>query len=349
MSRVHQVLSGAGPYDAVSGQALAWRALLDRWGMAGGVHAEAIDPRATDGFEPLSRLDAGPDDLVVISYSAYAPRLRRVLELPQRKLLVYHNVTPPRYLWNHHPGVAVACALGRGQLGRYALATDVACAVSAFNARELEQAGARAVRVVPLLLDAARFEARARPPVRPGGPLVLVVGRLIPNKRHDLAIAAFAAYQRACAPDARLLCVGEPLSPAYRRFVERLASESGARNVTIAGGVSQPELNAAYAEASLLLSTSEHEGFCMPLLEAFHHGLPVVARPAGGMPEVGGDAVLWTPEPLDVAVVAELLDLAVRDAGLRAELARRGRERLAEYSYERTAQKVRGAVEAALG
>ena len=279
----------------------------------------------------------------MIRYSAYAPRLRRLLGLPQRKLLVYHNVTPARYLWNHHPGVAVACELGRSQLPQYVRASDLSVADSAFNAAEL---GGDA-RVVPILFDPGRLSRRGRAPDGEG-PLVLVVGRLVPNKRHDLAIAAFAAYQRAHEPDARLLCVGEPLSKGYRELVEALARDSGARNVTIAGGLGQPELNAAYADADALLSTSEHEGFCVPLLEAFHFDLPVVARPAGAMPEVGGDAVLWSPDA-DPAVLAELIHLAVSDGDLRAELAGRGRRRLDEFSYERTADKVREAVAAALG
>ena len=347
MTRVHQVLSGAGPYDAVSGQAQAWHALLEEWGMAGGIYADAIDPRA-NGVAPLGKLRPEPDDLVVIAYSAYAPRLRRLLELPQRKLLVYHNVTPARYLWNHHPGVAVVCAMGRAQLPRYVRAAHTTAAVSEYNARELVEAGARDPLVVPNLVDMGRLDARGAPP-EGDGPLVLVVGRLVPHKRHDLAIAAFAAYQRECAPDARLLCVGEPLSPSYRGVVERAAAESGARNVTVAGGLSQADLNSAYAAADVLLSTSEHEGFCVPLLEAFHFGVPVVARPAGAMPEVGGDAVLWAgPGAPDTAVLAELIDLAVRDSELRAELGRRAKERLAEYAPEAVAGRVRAAVEAAL-
>jgi glycosyltransferase involved in cell wall biosynthesis len=92
----------------------------------------------------------------------------------------------------------------------------------------------------------------------------------------------------------------------------------------------------------------------VPLLEAFHFGVPVVARPAGAMPEVGGDAVLWTDPPGhgpgsgDVAVAAELLDLAVRDTELRDELARRGRARLEEYAPERVAERIDAAVDAAL-
>ena len=346
MTRVHQALSGVGPYDAVSNQAQAWRELLGRWGMAGEVYADAIDPRTADGVRPLGELDPDPGDLVVIRYSAYAPRLRPLLALEQRKLLVYHNVTPPRYFWNHHPGVAVACALGRDQLPRYVRAVDVAAADSRFNASELALAGAVAPRVVPILFETERLR-RLGPEPEGDGPLVLVVGRLVPNKRHDLAIAAFAAYQRELAPDARLVVVGEPLSPSYRLLVERLARESGARSVSVLGGVAQPVLNSLYARADVLLSTSEHEGFCVPLLEAFHFGLPVVARPAGAMPEVGADAVLWSDDD-HPGMPAELLDLAVRDGELREELARRGRRRLEDFSYDRTAERIRGAVDAAL-
>ena len=295
MTQAHQVLSGAGPYDAVTGQALAWRELLGRRGLGGEIWADAIDPRMRRQVRDVGGLEPAAGDLLVIHHSAFAPRLRRLLDAPQRKLLVYHNVTPARYLWNHHSGVAVACALGRGQLPRWGRAADVLAAVSSFNAGELEQAaGAEpgSARVTPILLEPERLSARGELPLDAGAPLVLVVGRLVPNKRHDLVLDAFAAYQRACAPDARLLCVGEAITPSYRELVERLAERSGASGVHLAGGVSQPQLNAAYAAADVMLSMSEHEGFCVPLLEAFHFGTPVVARPAGGMPEVGGDAVL---------------------------------------------------------
>jgi L-malate glycosyltransferase len=357
VTRAHQVLSGAGPYDAVTGQALAWRDVLAERGVEGGVYADAVDPRMRRAVRDVAALQAGPGDVLVVHHSAFSPRLRPLLHAPQPKLVVYHNVTPARYLWNHHSGVAVACALGRGQLGRWGRAADALAAVSSFNAAELERAAEAApgtARVVPILLDPERLSERGRSPVDGDGPLVLVVGRLVPNKRHDLVLDAFAAYQRVHAPDARLLCVGEAITPSYRSLVERLAERSGARGVVLAGGVNQAQLNAAYAAADVLLSMSEHEGFCVPLLEAFHFGVPVVARPAGGMAEVGGDAVLWTdppadgdPGPGDVAVAAELLDLAVRDSELRAELGRRAQARLAQYAPERVAERVAEAVEAA--
>lgn len=347
MSAVHQALSGAGPVDAVTGQALMAQRLLAEWGHDGRIYADAIDPSIAGRVEPLVDFAPKPDDVLLVRYSAYAPKLRPLVEWPQRKLLVYHNVTPARYLWNHHPGVAVACSLGRDQLPAWARAATVATADSEFNAAELRAAGAAEVRNVPILFDPAPLSERGRCPSTGERPMVLVVGRLTPNKRHDLVLAAFARYQRSHAPDARLLCIGPPLSPAYERLVSEEAERSGARNVTLAGSVSQGDLNAAYSEADVLLSMSEHEGFCVPLLEAFHFGLPVVARPAGAMSEVGGDAVVWDEDD-DLAVTAELLDLAVRDEQLRAVAAERGRAALERYSLERSTAALREAVEATL-
>ena len=137
--------------------------------------------------------------------------------------------------------------------------------------RSCARAGAREVRVVPVLFEPERLAPRGRAP-EGDGPLVLVVGRLVPNKRHDRVFRAFAAYQRECEPGARLLCVGTALNPGYAALMQTLADASGARNVRLAGGLAQDEVNAAYAEADVLLTLSEHEGFCVPLLEAFHFG-----------------------------------------------------------------------------
>ena len=342
---VHQAVTGAGPYDAVSEQMRAWRRLLARAGYGGADFAGQVDHGARAHFAPLERLEPAPGDLTVIRYSAWSPALGRLLERPGPKLLVYHNITPPGFLWRHSPGLAVQCAVGRLQLPAFVRAARVITADSEYNAGELRAAGAGEPRVVPVLFDGERLSARGRGPDG-DGPLVLVVGRLVPNKRHDRVFNAFAAYQRECAPDARLLCVGTALTPGYLALLRTLANASGASNIDFTGGLPQDQVNAAYARADVLLTLSEHEGFCVPLLEAFHFGVPVVAAPAGAVPGVADDAALYTDG--DHAVTAELLDLAVRDSALRSELARRGRERLERFAYERTAAAVLDAVRAAL-
>ncbi|MEA2273825.1 MAG: hypothetical protein QOI98_2533, partial [Solirubrobacteraceae bacterium] len=134
---VHQLLSGAGPVDAVTGQALVFREHFDRWGWTGSDAAAYVDPRMGRRIGALDDLRPDPDDVLLFHYSAYAPRLRDMLELPNRKLLISHNVTPPRWLWGYEPMIAVQCAVGRAQLPAFATAVDLAAGVSGYNADEL--------------------------------------------------------------------------------------------------------------------------------------------------------------------------------------------------------------------
>jgi glycosyltransferase involved in cell wall biosynthesis len=332
---VWQVLSGAGPVDAVSRQALAFRERFGAWGWGGRDVAAFIDPRAK-GFEPLQALERagiGSDDVLLIHYSAYAPRLRGVLELPNRKLLLSHNVTPARWLWDHDPLIALQCELGRRQLPEYAARCDLAAGVSAYNAAEL---GSDVV--IPPIVDLQWL--RAADPVDP--PTVLGVGRLAPHKRQDDAIRAFALYRRRHAPDAHMVLVGEPLNQGYVRALRALGERAG--NVVFEHTLAEAQLAERYASASAFLCLSEHEGFCVPLLEAFAAEVPVIARPSGGIPETAGDAALLV-EDRDPAVVAELLALVTTDTELRVELASRGRARVREHSPQRAAAALRAALD----
>ncbi len=341
---VHQILSGAGPVDAVTLQALAYRRLFAGWGWGGRDHASSIDRRLGGAVAPLAALDARADDVLLIHYSAYAPKLAAVLELPNPKMLQYHNVTPARWFWDFEPTIAVHCSLGRRQLPNFVAGVDLAAAVSHFNAAELAAAGAERTTVIPILF-AAPEPAGADGGEPAGPPTILFVGRLTPHKRQDELIGAFALYRRHRRPDARLVLVGEPLSPRYGESLVELADRLAPGAVTFLHGIAPSELWRCYREANVFVCLSEHEGFCVPLLEAFHFGVPVVGRPSGGVAEVAGDAALLCAED-DLGLIAELIHLAVEDDELRAELRARGRRRLEAYEPEETAAKLRAAVEA---
>ena len=336
---VHQVLSGAGPYDAVSMQAFAFRALFGAWGWGGRDVAVEIDPRVGSRIGPLRSLHAAPGDILLIHYSAYAPKLRAVLELPNRKLLLSHNITPARWFWDHDPQAAVVCALGRKQLPEFAAAADVVAGVSLYNAREMGSE-----TVIPILFDPGELGA-AGDAGGSGPPTILFVGRLAPHKRQDAIMRAFELYRRRHAPDARLVLVGAPVNWAYDAAMRELAEELSSSAITIESGLTREQLADRYRSASAFLCLSEHEGFCIPLLEAFHFGVPVIARPVGGVPEVAGDAALLLDDGDGESVIAELLALAASDAELRATLRARATARVAAYAPEPTAKALRTAIE----
>ena len=337
--RVHQVLSGAGPVDAVTTQALAWRERFGAWGWGGRDVAAHIDPRMDGAVAPLRALDAAPDDVLLIHYSAYAPKLRALLDLPCRKALLSHNVTPARWLWDYEPTIAIHCALGRRQLPEFAARADAVAGVSAYNAAEI---GSDVV--VPVLFDAGALGDPSPPASASAAPTLLFVGRVAPHKRQDELIRLLALLRRHRLPDARLVLVGEPLNEKYLAALRGLADALAPGAVTFERSLSRDELAERYRRADVFVSLSEHEGFCIPLLEAFHFGVPVLARPSGAVPEVAGDAALAAGDR-DLAVLAELVALAIEDGSLAAALRERGRARLEAYAPARAEAAMRDLLE----
>jgi glycosyltransferase involved in cell wall biosynthesis len=348
---VHQILSGAGPRDAITTEARAFRARFRGWGWGGQDVAARIAPGLWGEIASLDSFSPAPDELLLFHHSASTPRLHELLALPNRKLLLYHNVTPAAWLWDHAPLVALHCALGREQLPGLVAASDIAAADSEFNATELSALGARRTAVIPVLVEPARLgSANGAHPARAAdrGPIVLFVGRLSPHKRQDRVIEAFALFRRHRAPGARLMLVGEPVTSAYVDHLVALAEGVAAGAVSIESGLSSSELGDRYRAADVFLCLSEHEGFCVPLLEAMQFGLPVIARAAGAVPEVAGDAAILVDED-DPALVAELLHLATTDREMIDELRRRGHGRLELYAPDRVAARLREVVLAASG
>jgi L-malate glycosyltransferase len=340
---VHQLLSGAGPHDAITTEAVVFRSYFQRWGWGGGDYAARIAPGVSGTIRSVTGLSPAPDDVLLLHHSAGSPRLGELLALPNPKLLLYHNVTPPGWLWGQAPVVAAHCAIGHEQLPDLVAGTDLAAADSSFNAAALRALGAEETTVIPLLIERDRLGPPA-PARAPGPPTVLFVGRLSPHKRQDEVIRCFALYRRRHAPEARLVLVGDPITPDYPDLLRGLAEALAPGAVQIESGLSAAALGDRYRGADVFLCLSEHEGFCIPLLEAFHFGLPVITRPSGAIPETVGDAALLVDDS-DRAVVAELLHLAVTDEELRSELRRRAAAQLEIFAPAPVAKRLRRAVE----
>ncbi|MEO8968451.1 MAG: glycosyltransferase [Solirubrobacteraceae bacterium] len=341
---VHQLLSGAGPRDAITAEARAFRGRFAAWGWGGDDLAARIAPGLDGLFRSPAQLRVRDDDVLLIHHSAGLPGLDEILSAPGRKLLLHHNVTPAHWLWDHAPVVAAHCALGREQLPVLVRACDLAVGDSAFNAAELSALGAERTEVLPLLVDLAPLGPAGDPRVACApAPHVLFVGRLSPHKRQDRVIEAFALYRDVRAPGARLTLVGEPLTDAYADSLRARAERLAPGAVRICSGLSPAQLGDVYRSADVFLCLSEHEGFCVPLLEAMTLGVPVIARAAGAVPEVAGKAAVIVAEE-DPALISELLHLVVTDATLRETLIGRGRVRAAAFAPDPVAARLREVV-----
>jgi glycosyltransferase involved in cell wall biosynthesis len=238
-------------------------------------------------------------------------------------ILVYHNITPPEFFIDVHDQLVEQCFKGRRELGIYPARVDLALGDSAFNRLELEALGFSPTAVLPVVPDFAHLELEPNDLV--AGQFdddwtnVLFVGRIIPNKRIEDVIRYFHAYQRSFNPRSRLLLVGSYGGfEKYLSMLHELVVELGTSNVVFAGHVTDAELTAYYDVADLFLCASAHEGFCVPLVEAFYKQIPVVAYAATAVPDtMDGAGVLYsTRAPLEVAAIVDavLSDAALYDA-----------------------------------
>src|SRR5665213_1463370 len=273
----------------------------------------------------------------------------------ERKFVNYHNITPAGLLEAWIPAVGEEVRWGRSQLRDLAPVTEFAVADSMFNERELQAAGYRVTATVPLLLDLDSFAGspdptlakRLRAEKADGGTELLFVGKVSPHKvQHDL-VKTLASYRRLYDPAARLRLVGGAISEEYVKAVERFADELGlADAVEFAGSVSHEELIAYYATADVFLCLSNHEGFCVPLLESMYHQVPIVAYTNTAVPETVATAGLVLPDK-QPARVAAAIHRVVTDQNLRAALARAASERVASFALPRVQEGFASALEIA--
>jgi glycosyltransferase involved in cell wall biosynthesis len=267
-------------------------------------------------------------------------------------VLYYHNITPPEYVQVVHPRLARGLALGREQL-HYFKQRPYALAGSAYNRRELLALGYSCVDVLPyfILYDSLQqgsTSEEGRAIIRrygDGKTNWLFVGRLVPNKCQGDLVRAFAYYQRLVDPASRLLLVGSSAdTPGYRGELERLIRQMQVSGVELCDRVSQGALGAYYHIATAYVSMSEHEGFGVPLVEAMHLDVPVVAYAAAAVPDTLGPAgILFHHKRFEV--IAELLRLVAQDAPLRARMIERQRKRVADFASDRVAEQLRCVIE----
>jgi glycosyltransferase involved in cell wall biosynthesis len=310
--RVHQILATLGYGDAIGHEVLGIAQALRAAGYESEIIVETADPRLEDltvDYRDVVGAIAA-DDILVHHFSLGSRASRTAFALPCRMILVYHNITPPEYFLGVHEQLVRQCYHGRRELLPYRSRCDLALGDSEFNRQELEALGFAPTGVLPVVPGFAHLEPAGDPRIADAyddeWTNILFVGRLIPNKRPDDLIRFFHAYKTGYNPRARLILAG-----AYGGFelylaqLHALIASLGVGDVHILGQVTNEELTALYDVADLFLCASEHEGFCVPLVESFYKRVPVLAYAATAVPATmdGGGILYETRDPRRVAAL----------------------------------------------
>ncbi|WP_434309603.1 glycosyltransferase family 4 protein [Hominifimenecus sp. rT4P-3] len=340
--RVVQMLPSLAFGDGIGNDTLALKKTLEENGYETEIYVEWVDERLPQGTaRSWEEYEERPDDILLYHLSTGSEMNYRLADYRCRKVVIYHNVTPPHFFAEYHPEAWQGCKKGLEAVRFLADKVDYCFADSAFNKGDLRKMGYQGpIEVLPILIAFEDFEKQPNQAVLEryqgdGYTNIVYTGRVVPHKRQEDLITAFYYYKKNYNPKSRLILVG-----AYGeqdRFYQNLREyerELGVEDVIFTGHTKFDEILAYYQLADVYLSMSEHEGFCIPLVEAMYFEIPIIAYDSCAVGEtLGGSGLLLSdknPQPAAAAIHRVVTDSELRQAILAGE-----KERLSDFSHEK--------------
>ena len=350
MATIHQFTPVIVPGDGVSGSVFLTRELLRTLGHQSEIYAWKTSEELVEQVFSLDKFDSASCDLLLFHHSMGHDLEGWLKSTICRRVLVYHNITPSQYF---HPGSNEYhySIKGRQQLQQWRELFSGSISVSPYNCTELKEAGYKDPAVIPLLLDSKRFEGELGQPdkswqLRDKEILIIGVGRLVENKRQHLLLEAFYHLRKMHPKQAaRLVLVGGTTSSTYHhQLLARLCELELTYEVTFTGRCSDAQLRWLLKNATVMWCASEHEGFCIPLVEANFFSLPVVAFATSNIPDTLGKSGIILKEANPIAMASTTVSL-LEDTALPKALAKAGIENLQRYTVEKLLPELRNYLE----
>ena len=344
--KVIQMVSSLLPGDAVGNDTLAiQRALLEQ-GYETEIYFGSATEKTNSLGKPWDNLSLKKDDVLLYHHATGSDMCYKLEKFPCRKILLYHNITPPEFFEGISKGTQRATQAGLRCTRYLADKMDYCLADSEYNKQDLLSMGYTCpIDVRPILIPFSDYEqepdAATLEKYRDGVTNILFVGRIAPNKKFEDIIRAFYYYKTQKNPNSRLILVGscggmENYQQALEQYVRQLGLE---QSVVFSGHVSFPEILAFYHAADLFLCMSEHEGFCVPLVEAMFFGVPIVAYDSTAIPSTLGGSGILLKEKSPV-FAGEVMHRVLTDEQLKTQVIAEQKKRLQDFSYEKVSEQL---------
>jgi len=336
--RILQVAHAMTKDDGASRHMLNMDRIFRQLGYDTVMFSHKIDARIAADIRPMKDFDGTRDDIVIYQMTSGTSFNQWVYRYPQKIVLYYHNITPAKYFWGNAWGSWYKCLKGRRDLKKIAANSFFAWGASEYSRRELTELGIAHTGVMPAVVEPEKYQQYAVDPelyekYHDGRVNILVVGRGVPHKKQDEAIAAVDYYRRHISPKVRLVIIGN-MKPSFARKLQGMVRERQLEDhVLFTGQISNEALCTWYRLADAVLCLSEHEGFCVPLVEGMIFGKPVLAYACAAVPETLGQAGVLLPDKEPGRVAAAIHDTLMNPA-LLARLRQEQQKRLQALSYE---------------
>jgi glycosyltransferase involved in cell wall biosynthesis len=336
--RIVQILPVLAFGDAVGNDTRALKDALKEAGYDTDIYAAVIDERLPEGTaQPYDMLEKLEDEDILIYHLSTGHKLNYEIEkLGGKKVILYHNITPERFFQKYNKDAYESCAQGIKAAKQLAKIADYAIADSEYNKQDLLDYGFRCdIDVLPILIPFEDYEkkpnARILKTYDDDYVNILFTGRVVPNKKQEDIIEAFYYYKRYINAKSRLILVGSFAGiDKYHAQLEAYVNELGVEDVIFTGQIKFDEILAYYRLADIFLCMSEHEGFCVPIVEAMYFDVPVVARDTSAIAWTLGGSGMLLPDA-DPMVAAEMMNRILTDESLRQKILANQRIRLKDF------------------
>lgn len=342
---IEQFLPGFHYGDAIGHSVLTFHKHLLKQGIESRIISELIDEEVKEYCTPFYEYSENLDSIKLYHYALASPMNEYFLQVPGRKAIIYHNITPPEYFQGYSEILVEATTKGREELAGFSSHFDIAIADSEYNAAELEQLGFENIRVFPIMISKSDYTGNFSKGYLQGHEEaygtsdqknIIFVGRVSPNKRIEDLIKFIALYNREASVKARLIIAGNTRNvPEYFASILNLRDKLGltSGDLFFTGHIPFDELLSVYRSGDVFLSMSEHEGFCLPLVESAFFGLPVLAYDAGAVGEtLKGSGILFSKK--DYNKLVYLVERVLSDMNIRKKLSMSAAAMVSEYEKE---------------
>jgi len=340
--RILQFLPTLAFGDAVSNDAIALHYAIEEMGYKTHIYCENLDSRidkkiASDIVRGMPEIEK--DDVFVYHLSTGSKLSFELPKYGNRLMVIYHNITPTEFFEKYNYAAVANIEYGFMGLKNLADKAEYCMADSEFNKQDLIKAGYKCkIDVRPILIPFEDYEkkpdAKTIKKYSDGWTNIVFVGRIAPNKKQEDAIKAFAYYKKHVNPKSRLIFVGNPAGfDTYYERLKRYVKAMELDDVIFTGHISFAKILAFYHVADVFLCMSEHEGFCVPLVEAMYFNVPVIAYKSCAVPyTMGGSGIVTdTKDPVEISL---LIDRVVNDSSLREAMIQGQKKRLEDFSYK---------------
>ncbi len=343
--RLIQIAHALTLHDGASKFVQKMDGMFQKMGYETAVFAHKLDARIkNDHIRTMGQFDGTDDDIVIYHMTTGTSFNKWMAKYPHRIVLYYHNITPARFFFGNAWGSWWRCVQGRRQLKAVVKNTFYAWGASEYSCAELREMGLSEVKTLAAIVEPEKFLERPlvqsiHDKYKDGKLNLLIVGRGVPHKKQDEAIKIVRYYKEYIDQDVRLIIVGNmkaSFEKKLRCMVERYHMQD---DVVFAGSVSNDELCTWYQVSDALLCLSEHEGFCVPLVEAMVFDKPVFAYETAAVPETVGKAGILLRDK-SPKYVSEIIRDTLASKDKLNRLSQERKKRLQELSYENIFQQV---------